>query len=239
MKDMDVKGGLKLSNTVDFDDWEFGMRVEFWKKAVLALVLGSETQLLSSDNLKAAKGWIAKCDVATATIIGRLDPSQFAHVREFEEDPVRMWERLRETHLCSGLGGAVVLWCKFHTLCKPGDPSSMGAHVATIRGLAEKLGCLHQDKPSDVQIIVTLLVSLPLAYDTLIISLNVHPQKEDLNFIIGCLLNKETHQKAVLSMNNTADIPTTVLVSRTNQDMSHITYMLQVPGAQPLPVQLP
>ncbi|KAJ7831425.1 hypothetical protein B0H14DRAFT_3464120 [Mycena olivaceomarginata] len=49
----------------------------------------------------------------------------------------------------------------------------MCAHVATIQGLAEKLGCLHQDKPSDVQIIATLLVSLPPAYDTLIISLKL------------------------------------------------------------------
>jgi hypothetical protein len=43
MKDMDAKGGLKLSNAVDFDDWEFGMKAELRKKGVLALVWGSET----------------------------------------------------------------------------------------------------------------------------------------------------------------------------------------------------
>jgi hypothetical protein len=134
-----------------------------------------------------------------------------------------MWERLKETHLSSGLGGAVVLWRKFHTLRKPGDPSTMRAHVATIRGLAEKLGRLHEDKPSDAQIIATLLVSLPPAYDTLIISLDAHPQKDDLDFVIGRLLNEETRQEAALSMNDTADIPTTVLASRTNRDMSRIT----------------
>ncbi|KAJ7116280.1 hypothetical protein C8R43DRAFT_829895, partial [Mycena crocata] len=86
-----------------FDDWEFELRAEMRRKAVYGVASGEELRPLGSDNSKAVKAWVAKRDVATATIISRLDPSQFAHVREFEEDPVGMWSRLRETHQSSGL----------------------------------------------------------------------------------------------------------------------------------------
>jgi hypothetical protein len=96
-----------------------------------------------------------------ATIIVKLDPSQFAHIGDFKEDPAGMWARLKETHQGLGLGGAVVLWCTIHVLCKSNDLSSMRVHIAAIRSLAEKLGRLYDDKPPDVQLIATLLASLP------------------------------------------------------------------------------
>ncbi|KAJ7709255.1 hypothetical protein B0H16DRAFT_1239189, partial [Mycena metata] len=102
-----------------FDDWEFETRGELRRRGVLAMALGEETRPLGSDNSKAVKAWIAKRDVATATIISRLDASQFAHIREFEEDPAGMWGRLKETHQCAGLGGVVVMWKKFYGLTKP------------------------------------------------------------------------------------------------------------------------
>ncbi|KAJ7699983.1 hypothetical protein B0H17DRAFT_901418, partial [Mycena rosella] len=86
-----------------YDDWEFKTQAECRRRGVLGVVLGQDLRPLGSENSKAVKAWIAKRDVATATIIGRLDPSQFAHIRDFEEDPVGMWERLKETHQSSGL----------------------------------------------------------------------------------------------------------------------------------------
>jgi hypothetical protein len=88
-------------------------------------------------------------------------PSQFAHIGDFEEDPAGMWARLKETHQSLGLGGAVVLWHTIHVLCKSDNLSSMRVHIAAIRGLAEKLGRLYDDKPPDAQLIATLLASLP------------------------------------------------------------------------------
>jgi hypothetical protein len=89
-------------------------------------------------------------------------------------------------------GWVVIMWKKLHGLHKSGDPRTMCSHIATVHGLAEKLGCLYNDKPSDVQIIVTLLMSLPPSYNTLIISLNSHAEKDKLKFVIGRLLNEET-----------------------------------------------
>ncbi|KAJ7912635.1 hypothetical protein B0H13DRAFT_1502510, partial [Mycena leptocephala] len=106
-----------------YDDWEFETRAEMRRKGVLAVALGDDLRPMGSDNAKAVKAWVAKRDVATATIISRLDPSQFAHIRDFEEDPVGMWERLRETHQSSGLGGVVAMWRKFYALRKPIETS--------------------------------------------------------------------------------------------------------------------
>ncbi|KAJ7748820.1 hypothetical protein DFH07DRAFT_775635 [Mycena maculata] len=69
-----------------------------WKKGVLGLALGKDVHLMGSDNTKTVKAWI------------------FAHVRNFEEDPVGMWERLREIHHSSGLGGVAAMWKKFYGL---------------------------------------------------------------------------------------------------------------------------
>ncbi|KAJ7698654.1 hypothetical protein B0H17DRAFT_898030, partial [Mycena rosella] len=102
-----------------YDDWEFEMCAEMRRKGVLGVAPGEDVRPMGSDNTKAVKAWIAKRDVATATIILRLDPTQFAHIRDFEEDPVGMWERLKGTHQSSGLGGVVVMWRKFYALCKP------------------------------------------------------------------------------------------------------------------------
>ncbi|KAJ7784225.1 hypothetical protein B0H16DRAFT_1240477, partial [Mycena metata] len=102
-----------------YDDWEFETRAELRRRGVLTLALGEETRPLGSNNSKPVKAWVARRDVATATIISRLDSTQFAHVREFEEDPAGMWSRLKETHQSAGLGGAVVGWRKFYSLRKP------------------------------------------------------------------------------------------------------------------------
>jgi hypothetical protein len=190
---------------------------------VLQLVLGEETKPLGSNGSKAVKAWITKRDVATATIIGRLDHSQFAHVREFEEDPAGMWARLRETHQGS-MGGVVELWKKLHALRKLGDPGSMRPYIASVHGIAEKLGRLYNDKPSDAQLIATLLMSLPPSYDTLIISLDSQSQKTDLDFVIGRLLNEEARQEAEPSLLGVVEItPAVALATCMMRDKSRIT----------------
>jgi hypothetical protein len=217
-----------LSDKVAYDDWEFETRAELRRRGVLGLVLGDETRPLGSENNKAVKAWVTKRDVATATIIGRLDSTQFAHVREFEEDPAGMWERLKETHQSSGLGGVVVAWRKFYALRKSDNQSTMRAHIAAVRGHAEKLGRLYQDKPSDAQIIATLLMSLPTSYDTLIVSLDSSSQKDDLDFVIGRLLNEEIRQEGdhsdAIAPVSPFGSTTAALAARTNyRDMSRIT----------------
>ncbi|KAJ7094104.1 hypothetical protein C8R44DRAFT_814522 [Mycena epipterygia] len=81
----------------------------FADEVVLGVGLWEDACPMASANAKPVKAWDAKHDVAMVTIIGRLNPSQFAHIRDFEEDPVGMWERLKETHQSLGLGGVVAM----------------------------------------------------------------------------------------------------------------------------------
>ncbi|KAJ7695935.1 hypothetical protein B0H17DRAFT_900354, partial [Mycena rosella] len=76
---------------------------------------------------------------------------------------------------------------------------------------------------SDAQIIATLLMSLPTSYDTLIISLDSHPNKDDLDFVIGRLLNEEIRQEADFSDEIGVSVPTSVLAVRTGRNKSRIT----------------
>jgi hypothetical protein len=213
---------MKLKDDMMYDDWEFDLRAELRRRGVLAVASGAELRPLGSENSKAVKAWVTKRDVATATIIARLDPSQFAHVRDFEEDPVGMWERLKETHQSSGLGGVVAMWRKFYSIRKPLESSTMRPHIAAVRGLAEKLGRIYNDKPSDAQIIATLLMSLPPAYDSLLVTLDSHADKDDLGFVVGRLLNEEARQESDLSI---VPFPesTSAMTARTFRDKSRIT----------------
>ncbi|KAJ7649562.1 hypothetical protein DFH06DRAFT_1049535 [Mycena polygramma] len=99
----------------------------------------------------------------------------------------------------------------------------MRAHIAAVRGHAEKLGRLYQDKPSDAQIIATLLMSLPPSYDTLIISLDSHPEKDDLEFVTGRLLNEEIRQEADYSDEIGTSATASALAVRIGRDKSRIT----------------
>jgi hypothetical protein len=180
----DLKGGTKLSDRVLYDEWEFEARAKLRRKGVLPIVLGDEPRPLGSSGSKAMKAWVSKCDVVMVTIIGRLDPSQLAHVREFEEDPADMWQRLKETH--EGIMGTSWLSA---ALRRSSDASTMTN--PRTRRLLPHFSCPFTH----------------LTYDTLIISLDSHTQKDDLDFVIGRLLNEEACQADLLSLPGAVDTP--------------------------------
>jgi hypothetical protein len=103
------------------------------------------------------------------------------------------------------LGGVVAMWRKFYAHRKPVETSTMRSHIAAVRGHAEKLGRIYNDKPSDAQIIATLLMSLPSSYDTLLVTLDSHPEKDNLEFVIGRLLNEEVRQESKFSESSTRE----------------------------------
>jgi hypothetical protein len=97
----------------------------------------------------------------------------------------------------------------------------MHPHIAAVRGHAEKLGRIYNDKPSDAQIIATLLMSLPSSYDTLLVTLDSHAKKDNLEFVISRLVNEEVRQESEFSSTPFPD--TSALAARTFRDKSHIT----------------
>jgi hypothetical protein len=182
-------GNFTRLDDENYDAWEFETRAELRRKGVLSLVLGTEDRPSGSPNTKAVKAWTTRMDLAAGEIIRRLGPSQFAHVRGYEEDPAAMWGRLKDFHMSTGLGSIIVLWRKF-TRIQKGEDTPMRTHIANVRNFADKLRALG-DAPSDALTIAILFGSLPATYHQLIVSLDSSSQAQDLDFVIGRIINEE------------------------------------------------
>jgi gag-polypeptide of LTR copia-type/Zinc knuckle len=91
--------------------------------------------------------------------------------------------------MSTGLGSIIVLWRKF-TRIQKGEDTPMRTHIANLRNLADKL-CALGDAPSDALTIAVLFGSLPAAYHQLIVSLDSSSQAQDLDFVIGRIINEE------------------------------------------------
>jgi hypothetical protein len=59
----DAKGGMKLSDLVVYDNWEFETRAKLPLRGVLLIVLGDKPRPLGSSGSKAVKAWIVHRDV--------------------------------------------------------------------------------------------------------------------------------------------------------------------------------
>ncbi|KAF8166996.1 ankyrin repeat-containing domain protein [Mycena galopus ATCC 62051] len=79
-----------------------------------------------------------------------------------------------------------------------------------------KLLHVHILMTSRPEIIATLLMSLPSSYDTLLVTLDSHPEKDNLEFVIGRLLNEEVRQESEFSSIPFPD--TSALAARTFRD---------------------
>jgi hypothetical protein len=180
-------------NDENYDTWAFETRAELKRKGVIAIVDGIEGRPPGSDNHKVVKAWAGRRDLGSAEIIRRLEPGQFPHVVGYEDELDEMWTRLREFHMASGLGSIVAIWRKFQRMAKA-DNATMHAHISSIRTLANKLSSLG-DAPSEAQTVAVLLGSLPPEYNTLVIVLDLHANANDIDFVIGRVLNEENRQK--------------------------------------------
>jgi len=68
-------------------------------------------------------------------------------------------------------------------------------HVSTIREIADRLTGL-RDSPSETLLVAVLMLSLPDSYNSLIISLDTHPDKNNFDFVVQRCLNEEARQFA-------------------------------------------
>ncbi|KAJ7112194.1 hypothetical protein C8R44DRAFT_632134, partial [Mycena epipterygia] len=98
----------------DYDDFEFATRVKLKKMRVWGIVNREEPRPPGAPHMKNVKAWVQRRDEAAAVIVGHVHKQQYSHIRELEEDPAAMWERLRDIFATKGLGGAVGLWKDFH-----------------------------------------------------------------------------------------------------------------------------
>jgi hypothetical protein len=179
----------------NYDAWEFRTRITAKSKGLLDMISGIDVEPSSGHNSKAWKAWKARQDAAAELLVKALEDDQLIHVHGLEDEPDLMWERLRTVHEKTGTGSASDLWKKFHGLMYTNDTAPLRTHIGTIRAYAEHLDRLHNDKPSDTQIISRILSSLPPSYATIIKILESHSDGNKIDYVIEHILAEETRHK--------------------------------------------
>ena len=96
--------------------------------------------------------------------------------------------------MSDGLGSAIATWQRLFTINK-GPKTMLQEHVSTIREIADRLTGL-RDSPSETLLVAVLMLSLPDSYNSLIISLDTHPDKNNFDFVVQRCLNEEARQFA-------------------------------------------
>jgi len=187
----------KLSEvpTPNYDAWEFRTRITAKSKGLLDTIFGEDTEPSTGHSSKGWKTWKARQDSAAELIVKSLEDDQLVHVRGLEDDPMLMWERLRTVHEKTGSSSALDLWKKFHNVMYTDSSSPLRTHIGNLRAYAEQLDRLHNDKPSDTQIISRILSSLPSSYSTIIKILDSHPIGTNIDYVVERLLAEESTQK--------------------------------------------
>lgn len=179
----------------NYDAWEFRTRITAKSKGLLDMISGVDDEPSTGHNSKGWKAWKARRDAAAELLVKALEDDQLLHVRGLEDEPDLMWERLRTVHEKTGTGSASDLWKKFHSLMYTDNTTPLRTHVGTIRAYAERLDRLHNDKPSDTQIVSRILSSLPSSYSTIIKILESHDDGDKIDYVIERILAEETSQK--------------------------------------------
>lgn len=196
---MGKNDNYKLSEVPEpnYDAWEFRTRSEARDKGLLETILGQDSEPQCGHSTKTWKGWKAKRDAASNLLVKLLDDDQLIHIRGLDDDPAAMWERLRSIHQKTGVtGSAAELWTRFHGAIYNDPHIPLRTHIGKLRAYAEALERLHDDKPSNTQIISRIFISLPESYSTTIKILELHKRSDDLDFIVEEVLKEETKQQA-------------------------------------------
>jgi hypothetical protein len=125
-----------------------------------------------------------------------------------------MWERLRTVHEKTGTGAALGLWKSFHNVMYTNSDVPLRTHIGILRAYAEQLDQVHNDKPSDTQIISRILSSLPSSYSTIIKILDSHLSSTDIDYVVERLLAEESTQKDERRQLITSDMTQALYASR-------------------------
>lgn len=182
-------------NDVNYDAWSVRTLAAARTKKFEDTILDNDPRPTTGANSKAFKAWTARQNGAAELLIDLMGNDQFVYIRGLERDAPAMWTRLAAAHESKGLGGIIGLWKKFHMYKYTDSEVKMKTHCGHIRALAERLGRLYNDAPSDAQIVAKLLSSLPPEYSRLLSNLDgddENPKLSDIDYIVKRITNEES-----------------------------------------------
>ena len=209
----------KLGND-NYYAWAYRTEMRLRKLGVWPLVEGTESRPAGSDTHKVVKAWQTRIDLALCEIVAEVEDTQLVHTR-VSRDPAAVWERLRSVHMSDGLGSAIATWQRLFTI-KKGPKITLQEHVSTIREIADRLTGL-RDSPSETLLVAVLMLSLPDSYNSLIISLDTHPDKNNFDFVVQRCLNEEARQSANSGVRSSTENATFQADPKPRRDRKDIT----------------
>ncbi|MGH7974689.1 MAG: retrotransposon gag domain-containing protein, partial [bacterium] len=177
----------------NFHLWKFKMEMLLASKDLWDIVDGSEEAPEEDSDPKMKKAYQRRAKLALSIIATNLVDKQAAHIQHCR-DPAKAWIILCGVHEQKSLSNILFVRRKFFTI-KMQDGDDMLDHINKVKALADQLSCL--DVPlRDEDVVMTLLQSLPDAYDYLIAALESRPIKDlTLEYVTARLMHEITKRK--------------------------------------------
>uniref|UniRef100_A0A0W0GD95 Uncharacterized protein n=1 Tax=Moniliophthora roreri TaxID=221103 RepID=A0A0W0GD95_MONRR len=147
---------VKLKGEENYRAWEYRTRVVVKAANLLETLMGEDEKPNGGPSSKTVKAWKNRRDAATEMLVKHLEDEVLTHAKGFDEDLAGLWAHL--TVIFGGLGVAVRMWREFLNVKYRGE--EMTIVMGQIRSLANNLKRIHNNRPSDTQIVAVMLNSI-------------------------------------------------------------------------------
>ena len=181
---------LKGSN---YATWKVQCTMALKKDGVWSIVDGTEIAPGHTAAEKERERYKSRKDKALAIIVLSVDPSLLYLVGADPEDPVVVWNKLKEQFQKKSWVNRLNLRRKLHSL-KLKDSGSVQDHVKTMMETFHELSVVG-DAVNDDDKVVFLLASLPESYTTLVTALEASATVPAMDVVIEKLLHEERKHK--------------------------------------------
>uniref|UniRef100_A0A0W0F1P1 Uncharacterized protein n=1 Tax=Moniliophthora roreri TaxID=221103 RepID=A0A0W0F1P1_MONRR len=149
---------MKLKGEENYRAWEYRTRVAAQAANLLEMLMGKDKKPNGGPSSKAVKAWKNRRDAATEMLVKHLEDEVLTHAKGFDEDLAGLWAHLIAIFGESGVGAAVRMWREFLNVKYRGE--EMTIVMGWIQSLANDLEQIHNDRPSNTQIVAIMLNSI-------------------------------------------------------------------------------
>ncbi|ESK85660.1 hypothetical protein Moror_9929 [Moniliophthora roreri MCA 2997] len=122
------------------------------------MLMGEDEKPNGRLSSKTVKAWKSRRDATMEMLVKCLEDEVLTHAKGFDEDPAGLWAHLTAIFRRSGVGAAVRMWREFSNVKYRGE--EMTIVMGRIQSLADDLKRIHNDQPSDTQIVAVMLNSI-------------------------------------------------------------------------------
>ncbi|TFK57924.1 hypothetical protein BDN72DRAFT_907294 [Pluteus cervinus] len=172
---------VMLSGPEDLESWKFELKVQAVHVDCWEIITGIAIPPAAGDNSNRAKAYRKRNAHAAQMIVKSVSRSLYPHIREFDDNPHAMYQRLIDVNT-GGFEELGDYWTSFQTIQMRSSETAM-SFIAT---------------PSELQSISLFLGALPKTQDwkSFIAILKRDIQGDDLDFVIREVLREYKRQTA-------------------------------------------